>query len=62
MEALCISLRLGNLLFAPSGRLSRAARVASEDEIKKLSSLTGLNRDEIESVVTTKLVKNKNGK
>uniref|UniRef100_A0A7S4RW83 Myosin motor domain-containing protein n=4 Tax=Ditylum brightwellii TaxID=49249 RepID=A0A7S4RW83_9STRA len=61
MEALCISLHLGNLTFAPSRRSPRAARVASEDEIKKLSSLTGLSRDEIESAVTTKLAKNKNG-
>eukprot|EP00957_Ditylum_brightwellii_P119491 9117123-Ditylum_brightwellii.AAC.1 len=61
MEALCISLHLGNLTFAPSQRLPRAARVASEDKIKKLSSLTGLSHDEIESAVITKLKKNKNG-
>eukprot|EP00957_Ditylum_brightwellii_P075205 5715434-Ditylum_brightwellii.AAC.1 len=61
MGALCISLHLGNLTSAPSRRLTKAAWVASEDKIKKLSSLTGLSRDEIESAVTTKLAKNRNG-
>jgi myosin-5 len=57
MQAICVVLQLGNVVFGPSPKDSDHSLITSAGELKDLADLMGISREELETALTQRKVK-----